>query len=187
MQNLMSLGRVPKILQQAFVKIINNKVCNAPYAFSGQVTDDMLCAGFMSGEADACQVCLDTFSNNFLPKYWFHGSFYQHKIFFCVNDFCGVASYFNPHKKHLLILFYVPDTSLDAGIQWWTESLPSWSFQSRNPYKGWYLQGNKINVSVFSGQPADLECCLVLIQRCSRRFSMCKYLPLLRAAESLEP
>ncbi|KAM5282533.1 transmembrane protease serine 11B-like [Hipposideros larvatus] len=48
-------GPVPKILQQAFVKIIDNKVCNAPYALSGWVTENMLCAGFMSGEADACQ------------------------------------------------------------------------------------------------------------------------------------
>lgn len=48
-------GTLPWILQQAFVKIIDNKVCNAPYAFSGRVTDNMLCAGFMSGEADACQ------------------------------------------------------------------------------------------------------------------------------------
>ncbi|XP_011358962.1 transmembrane protease serine 11B-like [Pteropus vampyrus] len=48
-------GPTPKILQQAFVKIIDNKVCNAPHALSGFVTDKMLCAGFMSGEADACQ------------------------------------------------------------------------------------------------------------------------------------
>lgn len=56
----MPLGPTPKILQQAFVKIIGNKVCDAPHALSGFVTDKMLCAGFMSGEADACQVCLDT-------------------------------------------------------------------------------------------------------------------------------
>ncbi|XP_010363854.2 transmembrane protease serine 11B isoform X2 [Rhinopithecus roxellana] len=43
------------ILQEAFLKIIDNKICNAPYAYSGFVTDTMLCAGFMSGEADACQ------------------------------------------------------------------------------------------------------------------------------------
>nr|XP_006217917.1 transmembrane protease serine 11B [Vicugna pacos] len=48
-------GPLPVILRQAFLKIIDNKVCNAPHALSGLVTDTMLCAGFMSGEADACQ------------------------------------------------------------------------------------------------------------------------------------
>ncbi|XP_010363855.2 transmembrane protease serine 11B isoform X3 [Rhinopithecus roxellana] len=48
-------GSFPVILQEAFLKIIDNKICNAPYAYSGFVTDTMLCAGFMSGEADACQ------------------------------------------------------------------------------------------------------------------------------------
>lgn len=48
-------GPLPSVLQEAFVKIIGNKVCNAPNALSGSVTDNMLCAGFMSGNADACQ------------------------------------------------------------------------------------------------------------------------------------
>ncbi|XP_074251762.1 transmembrane protease serine 11B [Saimiri boliviensis] len=48
-------GAFPVTLQEAFLKIIDNNICNAPYALSGSVTDTMLCAGFMSGEADACQ------------------------------------------------------------------------------------------------------------------------------------
>ncbi|XP_069347708.1 transmembrane protease serine 11B-like [Eulemur rufifrons] len=48
-------GPLPVILQEAFLKIIDNKNCNAPHALSGAVNDEMLCAGFMSGEADACQ------------------------------------------------------------------------------------------------------------------------------------
>lgn len=48
-------GPFPLVLQQAFLKIIDNKNCNAPYALSGLVSDTMLCAGFMSGDADACQ------------------------------------------------------------------------------------------------------------------------------------
>ena len=47
MQNLLPLG-LPVILQQAFLKIIDNRVCNAPYALSGLVTDTMLCV-------DLCQ------------------------------------------------------------------------------------------------------------------------------------
>ena len=64
MQNFLPLGLLPVILQQTFLKIIDNRVCNAPYALSGLVTDTILCAGFMSGEADACQVLLDTLSNS---------------------------------------------------------------------------------------------------------------------------
>lgn len=48
-------GPLPNILQEAFVNIIDNKVCNALYALSNSVTDKMLCAGYMSGKADACQ------------------------------------------------------------------------------------------------------------------------------------
>lgn len=69
MQNVLPLGPLPVILQQASVKIIDNKVCNAPHALSGTMTDKMLCAGFMSGKANVCQVCLDILSNHFLPNY----------------------------------------------------------------------------------------------------------------------
>ncbi|XP_035877226.1 transmembrane protease serine 11B-like [Phyllostomus discolor] len=48
-------GPLPNTLQEAFVNTIDNKVCNAPYALSNLVTDKMLCAGYMSGKADACQ------------------------------------------------------------------------------------------------------------------------------------
>ncbi|EHB03015.1 Transmembrane protease, serine 11B, partial [Heterocephalus glaber] len=48
-------GILPVVLQQAFLKIIDDKICNAPYALSGLVSDEMLCAGYMSGEADSCQ------------------------------------------------------------------------------------------------------------------------------------
>ncbi|XP_054996678.1 transmembrane protease serine 11B [Sorex araneus] len=48
-------GILPVTLQQAFVNIIDNKICNGSNSLSGLVSDKMLCAGFMSGGADACQ------------------------------------------------------------------------------------------------------------------------------------
>ncbi|XP_058522636.1 transmembrane protease serine 11B [Ochotona princeps] len=53
--SLYMFGDFPEILQQALLKVIDNKICNAPYALSGLVTETMLCAGYMSGKADACQ------------------------------------------------------------------------------------------------------------------------------------
>lgn len=82
MQNLLPLGPLPNILQEAFGNIIDNKVCNASYALSHLVTGKMLCAGYMSGKADTFQVCIHILSNIFLPKYSLNGSFYLHKIFF---------------------------------------------------------------------------------------------------------
>jgi hypothetical protein len=79
----MPSGPHPVILQEAFLKIIDNKNCNAPYALSDMVSDTMLCAGYMSGEADACQVCLSCLPNHFLSKYQLNGSCCQHKIFLC--------------------------------------------------------------------------------------------------------
>ncbi|XP_042534308.1 transmembrane protease serine 11B-like [Dipodomys spectabilis] len=48
-------GPRPVILQEAPLKIIDNEICNAPHVLSGLVLDTMLCAGYLSGEADACQ------------------------------------------------------------------------------------------------------------------------------------
>ncbi|VFV36558.1 transmembrane protease serine [Lynx pardinus] len=48
-------GPLPAILQEAFGKVIDNKVCNHPHSLSGLVTNKMLCAVFKSGKADACQ------------------------------------------------------------------------------------------------------------------------------------
>lgn len=57
----------PVMLQIAVLKIIDNKNCNAPYAFFGLVTDTMLCAVRRAGEADACIVCL-TVIESFAPQ-----------------------------------------------------------------------------------------------------------------------
>ena len=44
----------PDLLQQASVGIIDHKACSALYNFS--LTDRMICAGFLEGKVDSCQV-----------------------------------------------------------------------------------------------------------------------------------
>lgn len=117
MQNLLPLGPLPVILQQAFLKIIDKRVCNAPYALSGLVTDTMLCAGFMSGEADACQVLLDTLSNHF-SQVLIHWKFLPLFFFFGLNDFNRVASYFNPPNKYLFISLMYQTPAQKLEMQW---------------------------------------------------------------------
>ena len=54
-----SLGDYPVLLQKAPVKIIDTNTCNSREAYNGMVQDTMLCAGYMEGNIDACQVSLD--------------------------------------------------------------------------------------------------------------------------------
>lgn len=44
----------PDTLQRASVGIIDQKACSALYSFP--LTDRMLCAGFLEGQVDSCQV-----------------------------------------------------------------------------------------------------------------------------------
>lgn len=55
----------PDILQRAFVGIIDQKACSALYNFS--LTDRMLCAGFLEGKVDSCQVSV-TLGARTLPR-----------------------------------------------------------------------------------------------------------------------
>jgi secreted trypsin-like serine protease len=41
-------------LQQVSVPIVSNAVCNASNAYNGQITDNMLCAGYALGGKDSC-------------------------------------------------------------------------------------------------------------------------------------
>lgn len=48
-------GSIPDQLQQVQVPIVSNAVCNAGNSYAGEVTDNMLCAGYAQGGKDSCQ------------------------------------------------------------------------------------------------------------------------------------
>lgn len=54
------LGKSPLLLQKASIKIIDTNACNSEEAYGGRIMDTMLCAGYMEGYVDACQVGLET-------------------------------------------------------------------------------------------------------------------------------
>lgn len=54
-----SLGPFPNTLREAEVEIISNDVCNRVSVYGGAVSSGMICAGFLRGKLDACEVRID--------------------------------------------------------------------------------------------------------------------------------
>lgn len=49
-------GHSSDMLQDAVVPLLSTEVCNSSCVYSGSLTSRMLCAGYLDGRADACQV-----------------------------------------------------------------------------------------------------------------------------------
>lgn len=52
------LGPFPNSLQEVEIEIISNDVCNQVNVYGGAVSSAMICAGFLTGKLDACEVSI---------------------------------------------------------------------------------------------------------------------------------
>lgn len=86
------LGESPLLLQKASVKIIDTNTCNAEEAYNGRIEDTMLCAGYMEGNIDACQVGLEIVHKDHIM---------EKQLFSC----CGDHHYGDHSVLHLAVLW----------------------------------------------------------------------------------
>lgn len=52
----LSLGKTSDVLNAATVPLIESSVCNNKYIYNNLVTSSMICAGYLEGTVDSCQV-----------------------------------------------------------------------------------------------------------------------------------
>lgn len=74
------------LLQKASVKIIDTNTCNAEEAYNGRIVDTMLCAGYMEGNIDACQVSLEIIHKDDIM--------YKKRLLFCEDLHYGDHLFF---------------------------------------------------------------------------------------------
>ncbi|XP_035671101.1 plasminogen-like [Branchiostoma floridae] len=48
-------GQLPNILQQGKVPVVSRSTCNSGSYYNGEITDNMICAGYTQGGIDSCQ------------------------------------------------------------------------------------------------------------------------------------
>ena len=48
-------GSIPSNLREVDVPVVSNATCNASIAYNGQITNNMMCAGYAAGGKDSCQ------------------------------------------------------------------------------------------------------------------------------------
>ena len=69
--NKIESGESNKILRQVVVDRVNKEVCNSTDIYDGVINESMICAGFLQGGKDSCQVSRGYIKNK-ISYNWYH-------------------------------------------------------------------------------------------------------------------